>query len=344
MAPTIRLPSPSVDDAILQENMTRYVRDVGCSKAFDLGVYSGIPIGNGVRGRGLLYVTTLICMLLESAAHLIFTHLGLKGVIVNVAYSIPGLWPDKDRAKGRPIDRWASDIAERLFCICNHMRRVKHSSVRHRQCMADLSTDEQDRLQVLLDQVIILDSDSRSSPRTPREKAGPGDASSLAGSEFAANIAASSSGPDLAANAAASSSGSRGHPAPPPEATPDHKKARVLQKEVSLCSVDSDGFPNMLKGLHSDRWPDDATVFYDQAEPDANCSPNDIDEELLEQEPVPARKCELKARVQKKPAGKLLGMKPIPARKCELKGKVEKRYLHPTTQVFDVVIVLHIKC
>ena len=80
------------------------------------------------------------------------------------------------------------------------------------------------------------------------------------------------------------------------------------------------------------------------SEPDANCSPNDIDEELLEQEPVPARKCELKARVQKKPAGKLLGMKPIPARKCELKAKVEKRYLHPTTQVFDVVIVLHIKC
>ena len=117
-----------------------------------------------------------------------------------------------------------------------------------------------------------------------------------------------------------------------------------MQKEVSLCSVDSDGFPNMIKGLHSDRWPDDATVFYDQAELDANCSPNDIDEELLGLEPAPARNCELKARVQKKPAGKLLGMKPIPARKCELKAKVEKRYLHPTTQVFDVVIVLHIKC
>jgi hypothetical protein len=321
MPPTIRLPSPSVDDAILQESMSRYVREVGCSKAFDLGVYAGIPIGNGVRGRGLLYVSSLICMLLESAAHLIFTHLGLKGVIVNVAYAIPGLWPDKDRAKGRPIDRWASDIAERLFCICNHLRRVKHSSVRHRQCMADLSTEEQDRLQQLLDKVIILDSDSRPPACKSPSTSVPAAASSLAGS----------SGPELADNTAASSSGSRGHPAPPPESNPDHKKARVLQKEVSLCSVDSDGFPNMLKSLHSDPCKDDATVFYASAETDANCSPNDFDEELLEVEPIPARKCELKAKVYKKPAGKLLGMKLIPAGKSELKARVEKKHLHPTT-------------
>ena len=47
--------------------------------------------------------------------------------------------------------RWASEIAERLFCVANHLRRIKHSVVRWRQCCVQLNESEKDLLQQIVD-------------------------------------------------------------------------------------------------------------------------------------------------------------------------------------------------
>lgn len=304
---TTRLPTPPVDKSDLNANLQNYVSSVGTAKAFDFAVYTGIPIGNGVRGKGLLAVAVLLGILIDSASHVTFTHADLKAAVLHCAFCIDGLWPKEQK---RPIDRWASDIAERIFTICNHLRRIRHSPTRLRQCMQDLTVLEQDRLQSIVDRVEIWLADARPARRCSAQQSSSSSSRPSAAPQPTAS--SSSSRPVPSSSLVASVAASSGPSAPASPVAPSAKRARTLQEQVSLCSVDSDGFPNMLK-LHEDQ-PEDMdtrTVFYadhQDALRDGSCSDtsnheqNDIEESLLEVPPVPARKLELKLLVAKKPA------------------------------------------
>ena len=190
MPPTIRAATPPVDEAVLEVNLRAYVARVGSTRAFAFGVYAGVPMGNAVRGKGLLALHELLTTLIASAKHMSFKHITLKAALLNTAYACEGLhdrrrpmdrWPeqctassskrsDRDhasffdclryshahcsrrlRATWCSYPRWAGDVAERLFCLANHCRRVKHSALRMSQACRDLSEEEVDRLTALVE-------------------------------------------------------------------------------------------------------------------------------------------------------------------------------------------------
>jgi hypothetical protein len=271
-ANTIRQPTPDVDTGKLEDALARYISSIGTSQAFAFGIYSGVPLGHGVRGRGLLALSCLIQAMISAAPHLTFTHLQLKSVVTNLSFRFQELWDGK-----RPLDRFSADIAERLFTVCNHCRRLRHSAVRLRQAMSDLCDEEQDRLRALVESIEFVDAAMSTAPASSRPSARA--SSNLAHDPL---------------------------PPAPVRAARAEPPARTLAAHPSTCSVDSDGFPSMLRAISVIKREDDsATVFYPEASPLATFAEtpihdDEIDPVLLDTAPVPPRKIELKQQVVKK--------------------------------------------
>ena len=100
MAPkptTIRHSTPPIDQNVLERNLIHYVSKVGTARAFDLGVYTGIPMGHAVRAKGLLALYLLVETLIDSAHHMLFTHLMLKNALLAAAFSITELHDKKKK-------------------------------------------------------------------------------------------------------------------------------------------------------------------------------------------------------------------------------------------------------
>ena len=200
---TVREKTPDYSLASLEDSLAQYVKKVGTVVAFNLGVYASVPIGHAVRGRGIVFLSELVEALVRVAGHLTFKHNDLKMAVTNVVLLYPDLHDKK-----RSLCRFASDLAERLFCLSNHTRRLAHSTVRFSQAIKDLSDHDQSTLKQLVSKVQL--------------KSGTN------------------------AVELASSSGS-----------PAAKAPRKLQQNDTVCSIDSDGFPNVLKtvGLPKDSSP-----------------------------------------------------------------------------------------
>jgi tRNA U55 pseudouridine synthase TruB len=59
------------------------------------------------------------------------------------------LWPKSKK----PLDRWAAAIAERIFCLLNHLRRIKWSPLRWQQCIKNLDNEDTQTLRKMVKKV-----------------------------------------------------------------------------------------------------------------------------------------------------------------------------------------------
>ena len=126
----LRQATPFVDVSLLSTELARYVREFGVNKSFELGVYKKLLLGQAVRGKALADLWLLVMALLSVCPQGLFKHGDLKKSLINVGLQFEGL-----ADPCRPLERWASDLAERIFVIMNHVRRISQSSIRWRQCI-----------------------------------------------------------------------------------------------------------------------------------------------------------------------------------------------------------------
>ena len=179
--------------------MSEYIKKVGTARALQLGIYQGVPLGHAARGRGLVALADILESLLSVANHITFKHYDLKRTMANLALRYPELHDHR-----RPLDRWGSDIAERVFCVVNHLRRLAHSSVRLAQALHTVPEEEAIVLRGLVAKVALPSGQNSAS--------------------------AYSSAPVTSSEAA-------------PESSKTYSTPQVLKPNDSMCSLDSDGFP-----------------------------------------------------------------------------------------------------
>ena len=84
-SPKARVATPQYSVSDLHEQLLKHVRVSGCRKAFDLGVYEKLLLGQAVRGQGLAGCSALLRCLLTVAPHGLIKHKDLKQVLGNLA-------------------------------------------------------------------------------------------------------------------------------------------------------------------------------------------------------------------------------------------------------------------
>lgn len=221
--PLPRVQTPHVDTAELREALHRHISVQGVATALALGPYQKIPVGNAVNGYGLLGIKVLIQTLVAVCPSLVFKFLDLKTVLAGETAWFENLLP-----AGRKTDKWAGDQAERLMTVCAHARRLRHSDLRMTQACRKLDEGQEQELRALISKV-QLQSRQASQP-------------SLA---------------SQASRASQLSPAKRGKTPSPQKgigkAVPESDQRllgtpkRKLQRESSTLSVDSQGYPMMLK-------------------------------------------------------------------------------------------------
>ena len=137
MGKAVRQTTPPYSRHALNEAMVKFVKEKGIRHAFDFGVYKSIMMGQAVRGLGLVHNIDILKVMLSITPYAYVKHLDLKAAVIECALKYEGLWPKNDK----PLDRWASAIAERIFLLLNHVRRLKFSPIRWRQCIKSLDND-----------------------------------------------------------------------------------------------------------------------------------------------------------------------------------------------------------
>jgi hypothetical protein len=145
----VRQSTPPYDAMQLNKMMLQLVRERGVRHVFDFGPYKGIMMGQAVRGHGLVFNQEMLELCLAVSPYAYLNHLDLKRAVMEAALEFPGLWP---RSK-KPLDRWAAAIAERIFCLLNHLRRIKWSPVRWQQCVKNLDNEDKEMLNKMLKKV-----------------------------------------------------------------------------------------------------------------------------------------------------------------------------------------------
>ena len=151
MGKAVRQTTPPYSKQSLNEAMVEFVKQKGIRHAFDFGVYKSIMMGQAVRGLGLVANIDILKVLLSVTPYAYVKHLDLKGSVIECALKYEGLWPKKDK----PLDRWASAVAERIFLLLNHVRRLKFSPIRWRQCIKSLDNDAIKMLRDIVDSIKV---------------------------------------------------------------------------------------------------------------------------------------------------------------------------------------------
>lgn len=144
----VRQATPPYEYEALKDAVLLHCREAGVRRAFDFGIYKGVSMGHAVRGHGLVFNAALLGTILDVTPFAYVKHLDLKRACVEAALQLPGLWN-----QSKPLERWASHIAERIFCLLNHLRRIKFSPVRWKQCARTMDKPGLEELAALVDKV-----------------------------------------------------------------------------------------------------------------------------------------------------------------------------------------------
>ena len=144
-----RVPTPPSQVDVL-DILRKYIKNTGVTKCFDFGTYRGVASGQAVRGAGLLKMQDLLLALRAGCPQLLFKPGDLKQAVWQLAGEFDGL-----KNNDRPMDRWASDITERVLVLCNHLRRLANSEVRMRQAISPLDKESAGQLQALAAKVVL---------------------------------------------------------------------------------------------------------------------------------------------------------------------------------------------
>ena len=132
-AHTLRTPTPPYSRDDLKKAMTVWIKENGIKSALSFGAYDKILLSQAVRGIGLCQNSAFLKILLEVSPCAKILHSDMKWAVQEVSHTFDTLVP-----AGRPLERWASEVAERVFTLLNHLRRVVHSAVRMRQACRGL--------------------------------------------------------------------------------------------------------------------------------------------------------------------------------------------------------------
>jgi hypothetical protein len=215
--PVPRAASPSLSDEDLYEGLKGYIHKASTATAFNFGVYHSIAVGQAVNGFGLLLLSPFILFLLQLLPCLLFKYTSLKAALGRNADWYPTLVD-----ASRTSEKWAGDTAERIMCICHHVRRLKQNATKFRQAAQRMDAEQTEQLKTLV---------SGCQPVLQKAAKAAGKASPRAASRKASPKASSQASPKAS-----------------PKAQPvQSASSRALQRNLSEISVDSQGFPMMLK-------------------------------------------------------------------------------------------------
>jgi len=203
-APVIRQPVPAYDRDLLRDCLGKHVVERGVKRAFDLGEYAHVPVAHAVRGTALAQQEHLLRALLTAAPAAEVHYRDVKQVVRTLCLQYSGL-----NSTQQDNETWAGGVAERLMTLLTHLRRLKTSSVRWRQAALNMTKDDQDTLQELLDCVAHR----------------PGSAATSAPSSSAAA------------------------PPPAPQLAGGSRQLARNDSAASAVSLDSQGFPAVLSRL-----------------------------------------------------------------------------------------------
>jgi hypothetical protein len=159
---------------------------------------------------------------------------------MNLVIIFPALYKNSAAGTKIPLDRWASNVAERIFTVTNHCRRLRHSLLRANQARKPLAEKQIAELTAFIDKITQgeVPKDGDVTEATPAPTVSGGDVSS--------------SGDEKKANA---KDGNEDHTEDDSEhvgltsacARRSTKQARTLKPQHSFVSVDLEGFPNLLR-------------------------------------------------------------------------------------------------
>ncbi len=173
--------------------------------------------------------------------------LSLKAAFAAVCLKNPGL-------NKSPYNNqiWSGLRAERTLTLCNHLRRLARDNIRKRQCLGKCSGYEATELQELIGMVSLQDLEEAGVKRRAEDTAGSSTTPKACKTELQEEVPGSSTDREA-----------KGHLE---EVAGEKKGRRELKEEVSLVSVDSEGYPSMLKAedrqqqTHKLSFPDTPTM------------------------------------------------------------------------------------
>ena len=149
MAPRKRQSIGPYDKDGLKEGLKNHVKNHGAESALKLGVYDSLNRARAVSATGLLYLSQLVTVILEScpAAEVHVSVLKETFQDLGTTYTtLPGTMALKN---------WAGWITERIITVLNHLRRIKLSKQRYLEASGRLTAKDKAALDELLKKIKV---------------------------------------------------------------------------------------------------------------------------------------------------------------------------------------------
>ena len=164
-----RTPVPVVPRDPLQKALQRYA--AVAADPFNFGPYNFLQTSKGVNGSALLLASEFLNHILSVAPAGQIGSKVLQRALVslqrdNILARFPlgaNVWQGIGSFNDRYVSHWADVLTARVTVVLNHLRRVRYNATKRRQCMGNLTGEEQGKLSALLDQMPSLPASAPSS-------------------------------------------------------------------------------------------------------------------------------------------------------------------------------------
>lgn len=169
--------TPAYDSLALEHGLIQYVDKAGTAKSFDLGAYWAIPAAFAVRGRDVLRCRALVETILEAAPAGLVWYSDVRRILLNLAMSRPALIGATPANKkiGSAL-QFGDCLADRIMCLCAHVRRLATNQKKLSECSKSLSPDELEQLRELVAKVEVGELQGAEPEEAKNKKAEPQEA------------------------------------------------------------------------------------------------------------------------------------------------------------------------
>ena len=166
--------TPAYNSLALEDGFIQYVDKAGTAKAFDLGAYWAIPAAFAVRGRDVLRCKALVETILEAAPAGLVWYSDVRRILLNLAMSRPALIGaiPANKKVGSAL-QFGDCLADRVMCICAHVRRLATNPKKFSECSKSLSPDEAEQLRELVAKVEVGELQGAEPEEAKNKKAEP---------------------------------------------------------------------------------------------------------------------------------------------------------------------------
>ena len=154
-----RTPVPVVPHESLEKFLQSYV--ARAADPFNFGSYNYMVASLGANGGGLVAAAEFIHHVLAVAPECQIQTKALSKALVSLQRSnalarFPlgaNVWQGIGSFSDKQVHHWADILSSRILVLLNHVRRVRYNETKRRQCLANLTQNEQDQLQAIFDMV-----------------------------------------------------------------------------------------------------------------------------------------------------------------------------------------------